>query len=175
MITITYTGRRSGREVEVTYSNSNGSGEWGLPMRLDLASHSPTGFEWGYQGSGPAQLALALLAHHLGTDTPAQVALVLKNYQPFKFDVIANLPQRGWTLTSGEIEEWYRKHGLKWYKISEKGVPIPPRREDPPHTGEVFLALGLAETLDENGYVIAEYRIITDEHAQELARKVGKL
>jgi hypothetical protein len=31
-----------------------------LPMRLDLWNHSPTGFEFGYGGSGPAQLALIL-------------------------------------------------------------------------------------------------------------------
>lgn len=35
-----------------------------LPLRLDLANHSPCGFEWGYSGSGPAQLALAILADH---------------------------------------------------------------------------------------------------------------
>jgi hypothetical protein len=28
-----------------------------LPMHLDLINHSPTGFAWGYNGSGPAQLA----------------------------------------------------------------------------------------------------------------------
>jgi hypothetical protein len=28
--------------------------------------NSPTGFGWGYGGSGPAQLALALLADSLG-------------------------------------------------------------------------------------------------------------
>ena len=32
-----------------------------LPLRLDLFNHSPTGFSWGYGGSGPAQLALARL------------------------------------------------------------------------------------------------------------------
>ena len=31
-----------------------------LNPRLDLCNHSPTGFECGYSGSGPAQLALAL-------------------------------------------------------------------------------------------------------------------
>lgn len=32
------------------------------PQRsLRLRNHSPTGFSWGYHGSGPAQLALALL------------------------------------------------------------------------------------------------------------------
>jgi Family of unknown function (DUF6166) len=37
-----------------------------LPLRLDLFNHSPTGFGWGYGGSGPAQLAVALLADALG-------------------------------------------------------------------------------------------------------------
>jgi hypothetical protein len=36
-----------------------------LPPRHDLCNHSPDGFEFGYAGSGPAQLALALLADHL--------------------------------------------------------------------------------------------------------------
>ena len=36
-----------------------------LPSRLDLANHSPDGLNWGYSGSGPAQLALAILADHL--------------------------------------------------------------------------------------------------------------
>src|SRR6267378_1793164 len=57
-----------------------------LKPRLDLWSHSPTGFEWGYGGSGPAQLALALLADHLGDDNEA-VSL----HQEFKRIVVANL------------------------------------------------------------------------------------
>jgi hypothetical protein len=31
-----------------------------------LSNHSPDGFNWGYGGSGPAQLALALLLDHTG-------------------------------------------------------------------------------------------------------------
>src|ERR1700730_15231398 len=42
-----------------------------LELRLDLFNHSPTGFEWGSGGSGPAQLALAILADHLGDDATA--------------------------------------------------------------------------------------------------------
>ena len=55
-----YEGRRTGRGVEVTVD--------GVPLnpRLDLRNHSPTGLEWGYCGSGPAQLALAILADHTG-------------------------------------------------------------------------------------------------------------
>ena len=32
-----------------------------LERSLRVASHSPSGFEWGYAGSGPHQLALAIL------------------------------------------------------------------------------------------------------------------
>ena len=34
--------------------------------------HSPTGFEWGFSGSGPAQLALALLLDHTGARVLAE-------------------------------------------------------------------------------------------------------
>src|SRR5258708_34841672 len=42
-----------------------------LPPRLDLRTFSKAGFEWTYEGAGPAQLALALLADHLGDDQAA--------------------------------------------------------------------------------------------------------
>lgn len=32
-----------------------------LDARLDEVNHSPTGLSWGYRGSGPSQLAYALL------------------------------------------------------------------------------------------------------------------
>jgi hypothetical protein len=71
-----------------------------LDLRLDLHNHSPDGFEWGYGGSGPAQLALAILADHLGNDEQA-----LNLYQRFKWEVIAKLPKHKWTLTSQDIEQ----------------------------------------------------------------------
>ena len=53
-----------------------------LDPRRDLRNHSPTGYAWGYSGSGPAQLALAILCDALGDDestlTPAQQELVLQ-------------------------------------------------------------------------------------------------
>lgn len=52
--------------------------------RYDLRNHSPDGFEWGYGGSGPAQLALALCADAL--DGYADRAL--KVYQEFKRVVV---------------------------------------------------------------------------------------
>lgn len=50
---------------------------------LSIRNHSPSGFNWGYGGSGPAQLSLAVL---LAT-CPAEIAS--KYYQSFKFNVIA--------------------------------------------------------------------------------------
>lgn len=70
-----------------------------LDLRLDLRNHSPTGFDWGYGGSGSAQLALAILADHLEDDEQA-----LNLYQRFKWTVIAGLPLQRWTLTGVEID-----------------------------------------------------------------------
>jgi hypothetical protein len=77
-----------------------------LPTRLDLRNHSPDGFNWGYGGSGPAQLALAILAHEFGDD---QAALTL--YQPFKWGVIAPIQDNEWELTSQDINAWVIEHG----------------------------------------------------------------
>jgi Family of unknown function (DUF6166) len=76
-----------------------------LPLRLDLYNHSPTGFEWGYGGSGPAQLALALLAHATGDGE-----LAVRLHQDFKWAVIGRLPQYHWSLRKETILEWVANH-----------------------------------------------------------------
>jgi len=68
-----------------------------LPLRLDLRSHSPDGFEWGYGGSGPAQLALAILAF----EYDERIAQYF--YEEFKWEVISRLPKGEWTLSSEQI------------------------------------------------------------------------
>ena len=88
-----YQGIREGYAVAVTVNSC------ALNPRLDLWNHSPAGFEWGYGGSGPAQLSLALLADHLGNDDEA-VSL----HQEFKRVVVAELPHRHWTLTSEQVQ-----------------------------------------------------------------------
>ena len=69
-----------------------------LSPRYDLKRLSATGFEWTYEGGGPAQLALALLADHLGDDARA---LVL--HEPFMRRVVAEL-DNSWELTSADID-----------------------------------------------------------------------
>jgi Family of unknown function (DUF6166) len=69
----------------------------GLPLRHELRHHSAE-FEWGYGGSGPAQLALALAAHVLDDDEKAQDV-----YQQLKFKIIGGLPHEGWILTEDRL------------------------------------------------------------------------
>ncbi len=69
-----------------------------LPPRHDLKLLSKAGFEWTYEGAGPAQLALALLADHYGDDNRA-----LAQYERFMREVVANL-DNAWRLTSNDID-----------------------------------------------------------------------
>ncbi|MGA2536683.1 MAG: DUF6166 domain-containing protein [Terracidiphilus sp.] len=70
-----------------------------LPLRLDLWNHSPTGFEFGYGGSGPAQLALAILADCCGDE------LAIVFHQAFKREVIARIPGPGGSLTGTFVRD----------------------------------------------------------------------
>lgn len=88
----TYVGGRSLAGAEVTVDGKP------LDPRYDLKRLSPTGFEWTYEGNGPAQLSLALLADHLGDDARA-----LALYEPFMRAVVAEL-DNSWELTSAEID-----------------------------------------------------------------------
>jgi hypothetical protein len=93
-----YTGRRDRAGNCVVRVIEDGDAHE-LPMRLDLYNHSPTGFEWGYGGSGPAQLALALIADAINDD-----GMALWLHQKFKFKVVGSLPRDApWQLTRAEI------------------------------------------------------------------------
>lgn len=106
-----------------------------------LSLHSPEGFNWGYGGSGPADLALAILADHLNEkpdyyelregyfrfpdeellSTTESIGDIyerhrIKSYQYhqyFKADVISRLPKDRWTLTDTEVAEWIAEFNKK--------------------------------------------------------------
>jgi hypothetical protein len=69
-----------------------------LPPRLDIRNHSPTGYECSYGGSGPAQLALAILAHATQDDDVARA-----HYQHFKWAVIAKLGRENWRMPQEDV------------------------------------------------------------------------
>ncbi len=86
-----------------------------LPPRNDLRNHSLDGFSCGYNGSGPSQLALAILAYEY-SDVDA-----LKYYQQFRSVVIAGLsPDEKWILRSVDIEKVMRRLKMtKYNRLSE--------------------------------------------------------
>jgi hypothetical protein len=78
-----------------------------------VALHSQ-GFEWGYGGSGPADLALSILADHLGErPTKHQLhhgqAKSWRYHQAFKRAFISGADRRGFTITSEQIAAWLAK------------------------------------------------------------------
>lgn len=84
-----------------------------LPLHLDIVNHSPTGFCWGYGGSGPAQLALAILLDYLRGDRER----VMPMYQDFKFKVIAGLDQdKPFTIDGRTVENFITEWDINFLK-----------------------------------------------------------
>lgn len=72
----------------------------------DLIFHSPTGFEYGYAGSGPADLALNILYQFMNARH------AWKYHQAFKFDVVAKLDHSFpiVEIPRHEIRDWIQGH-----------------------------------------------------------------
>ncbi|PWU19901.1 MAG: hypothetical protein C5B50_05575 [Verrucomicrobia bacterium] len=96
--------RRRNGKVEVwveepVRGSRRGKASRTLPLCLEVRNHSPCGFEWGYEGSGPAQLALALMLDATGDER-----IALRNYQGFKRDVVAYW-DNNWTISARNVRE----------------------------------------------------------------------
>lgn len=77
----------------------DGGREYSLPH---IRRHSPTGYEWGYGGSGPADLALSILTDLIG------FARAVEHYMDFKSDVVSKIPTSGAVLSESQILDWLR-------------------------------------------------------------------
>jgi hypothetical protein len=60
--------------------------------------HSPDGFEWGYGGSGPADLALSILVDAVGKEKAE------RHYQRFTWDFVALWGQAGFEITEADVK-----------------------------------------------------------------------
>lgn len=109
----------AGRPDALIYRGERRGDRFIVTMRIDdqtigpldpahhIRNHSPDGFAWGYAGSGPAQLALALLVDASGDEELAAIA-----YQDFKREQIAVLcGRKGWTKSAASINRWLRNWG----------------------------------------------------------------
>lgn len=70
---------------------------------LKLRNHSPDGWEWGYNGSGPAQLALGILLEHTCDAEVAQ-----QHYQDFKDAFITRAHREAFEISGEQIDAWLK-------------------------------------------------------------------
>lgn len=72
-----------------------------LDLRLDLGNHSPSGFSWGFQGSGPRQTAIAVLADAFGDEVAKQHSLrLVRSY----FSTVEQ--DKSWAISKEELR-WH--------------------------------------------------------------------
>ncbi len=88
------------------------------PLR-HVVLHSPTGFGWGYNGSGPADLALSILCDVLD-ERPSEKQIehgrfkAYPHHQSFKREFVAGWDiAKGFEISSEIIIDWLRKRGVK--------------------------------------------------------------
>lgn len=133
---------------------------------LELRNHSPTGFEMGYAGSGPAQLALAILLDACGP------SLALRWYQDFKADFLVGTTGGGIRLSEFRITD---EEILKW--ISTRNSPLPPMtaNEYLEHAQIVVEAETLSDGSQVYNLVIGEHSFpcYSEKHAREAAHAIA--
>jgi hypothetical protein len=135
----------------ITCLRTKRGAEVSIPQRI--VKHSPTGMEWGYGGSGPADFALNVLDLWLPRDDRPDVrmqkgfakAVAVDCYQAFKADVICRIPRGGGTLTQEIVHEWYwRYKTIKDQSIREEPYYICDFCQSPaPPTSKVYYAKGI--------------------------------
>lgn len=94
-----YTGVRDNHDVIVRVNGRNLS----IEPSQRVHNHSEA-YEWGYGGSGPSQLALAIMLDIFDEETAACY------YQKFKFEFIACAKFEGFVITSQDVENWLAKY-----------------------------------------------------------------
>jgi hypothetical protein len=88
----TYRGERTIDGLQVSVDGAP------LSLRTEARTLSRNGFEWGYEGAEPAQLAFAILADHWGDDGRA-----LRHHDAFMRTVVANFSNE-WEMTDADID-----------------------------------------------------------------------
>jgi len=88
----TYEGKRTIDGLVVTVDGKP------LGEHYDVHRFTKYGFEWTYEGDSPQQLALAILADHLGDNDKA-----IRLSEPFMKKIVANL-DNDWMLTGADID-----------------------------------------------------------------------
>lgn len=96
-----YMGSRSNSNRAIVIRRNEKGEEKLISSRLDISENSPTGLEWGYNGSGPTQCALAILSDCLDDWELAD------NFKgAFRENFVSKWPHTGFEITESEIKKW---------------------------------------------------------------------
>lgn len=77
-------------------------------------------YEWGYLGSGPAELALNIMASLFGVEDAQKNA----GYQEFKAYFLAGMPEAGGTISARDIRNWLEAPRSSWEVDSGPGGQV---------------------------------------------------
>jgi hypothetical protein len=87
------------------------------PLR-HIVRHSRTGFEYGYGGSGPADLALSILAACVSMEKADRW------YGKFKIERVAAETAREWTVKVQQVREWVKQQEAMLSRLAAAGVSL---------------------------------------------------
>ena len=79
-------------------------GEVELPLRYDIFAESKNGFDWGYTGSAPKQLAFSILCQVSNENIAKSNAIQFSN------EIIKTLNSRDWILNASDVIKWIEKN-----------------------------------------------------------------
>ena len=118
-----FRGQRGRKDCVVQVSTNGGETYHELPLYLEWVNHSPTGFEWGYYGSGPSQLAYAILHQYFmmveGLTAEKAYEKAQDIYMRFKQDVIAPIHCEKWEIEQFDIKVWLRRNEREMEKYND--------------------------------------------------------
>lgn len=113
------------REQILLRRSTNGGGTMVTGVDHRITHHSPDGFEWGYGGSGPADLALNIAEEALmrtgwsGERMDCNVGECFTEawnmHQPLKWSFLSGAPKAGHVIEWASIDEWVSE----WLKEAE--------------------------------------------------------
>ena len=117
-----YRGKRGEHSVEVCVLVIDRRKKKRVRALRHIPFHSPAGFEWGFQGSGPADLALAILVDYFRERPPHTGWLAgekfsrwtvnsraFTHHQDFKREILAQFGDE-WELSGLQLDTWLKNH-----------------------------------------------------------------
>jgi|WetSurSiteA1Bulk_404760.scaffolds.fasta_scaffold86388_2 hypothetical protein len=79
-----------------------------LEDSLKYVNHSPTGFSWGYGGSGPSQAAYAILLEYTKDSVLSQ-----KLYWQFRNEFVSKWPMDEPVYEDIDMDAWLESHNVR--------------------------------------------------------------